>query len=514
MAARAPRPDVAVIGGGIVGTALAADLAGRGARVLLAERAEIAAGASGRNSGVVWYPSDPVLGALYRDTLARYRTLADEVRAELPDGAPERTFGLDDRPAGILLLGTDGAWLQGRAAAIGAANPEFRPAFLDAAALRRLEPGLAGDLAAVRLDIGFPVAPAAAARAFAALARARGADVRMGVPATVVRDGRRAVGVSTADGLTEAGAVVVAAGPWSPELVDPSGAWRPILPFWGVIVELVLASSPRHVLEEADIDAAIDPDAVAPDAADESTGFSLVSVDGRTSLGSTFLPVQPDPRDFEERLRDKGARYLPAIAASSTRGLRACARPLALDGRPLVGPVPGIDGLFIAAGHGPWGISTGPASAAHVAALALGDRRPARPSYRCRDRLRPASANRGSRPPAEGLAPAVGVEQVERGDRPLLPRGRQPLAEPPSRRRRLGRSVVGVDHEDVRRGRVLTRLERHSHRGEPPTIDASIRRVAVHRRDSRRARPAPAGAWVTGGRGISRGRSGRSSRRG
>jgi glycine/D-amino acid oxidase-like deaminating enzyme len=56
--------------------------------------------------------------------------------------------------------------------------------------------------------------------------------------------------------------------------------------------------------------------------------------------------------------------------------VRACARPLALDGRPLVGPVPGVEGLFVAAGHGPWGISTGPASAAHVAALVLGESAP------------------------------------------------------------------------------------------------------------------------------------------
>jgi glycine/D-amino acid oxidase-like deaminating enzyme len=63
-------------------------------------------------------------------------------------------------------------------------------------------------------------------------------------------------------------------------------------------------------------------------------------------------------------------------------GLRACARPLALDGRPLVGPVPGADGLFVAAGHGPWGISTGPASAAHVAALVLGEPDPREPDVR------------------------------------------------------------------------------------------------------------------------------------
>jgi glycine/D-amino acid oxidase-like deaminating enzyme len=43
-----------------------------------------------------------------------------------------------------------------------------------------------------------------------------------------------------------------------------------------------------------------------------------------------------------------------------------------LDGRPLIGAVPGFDGLWIAAGHGPWGISTGPASGRLLADLVLG----------------------------------------------------------------------------------------------------------------------------------------------
>ena len=44
-----PAPDVGIIGAGIVGTALAAELAGRGARVTLYEARTVAAGASGRN---------------------------------------------------------------------------------------------------------------------------------------------------------------------------------------------------------------------------------------------------------------------------------------------------------------------------------------------------------------------------------------------------------------------------------------------------------------------------------
>jgi glycine/D-amino acid oxidase-like deaminating enzyme len=42
------------------------------------------------------------------------------------------------------------------------------------------------------------------------------------------------------------------------------------------------------------------------------------------------------------------------------------------DGRPLLGPVPDRERLFVAAGHGPWGISAGPGSARLVADAVLG----------------------------------------------------------------------------------------------------------------------------------------------
>ena len=47
-----------------------------------------------------------------------------------------------------------------------------------------------------------------------------------------------------------------------------------------------------------------------------------------------------------------------------------------MDGRPFIGPVPGVADLFVCAGHGPWGISTGPASAALAARAVLDGTRP------------------------------------------------------------------------------------------------------------------------------------------
>src|SRR6185295_8976056 len=85
--------EVAVVGGGIAGCSGAALLAEAGASVTLYEREEIAAGASGRNSGVIQHPMDPALVALHEASLALY--------AEL-DG-----FDLPAEPSGLLVVGTD-----------------------------------------------------------------------------------------------------------------------------------------------------------------------------------------------------------------------------------------------------------------------------------------------------------------------------------------------------------------------------------------------------------------------
>jgi glycine/D-amino acid oxidase-like deaminating enzyme len=74
-----------------------------------------------------------------------------------------------------------------------------------------------------------------------------------------------------------------------------------------------------------------------------------------------------------------GGEFVPALADAPVIRIRMCARPQSVDGRPFIGPVANAEGLFVCAGHGPWGISTGPGSAALVVELMLGraDRVPA-----------------------------------------------------------------------------------------------------------------------------------------
>ena len=347
-------PDVAVVGGGIVGCALAALLAEAGAAVRLYEREAIAAAASGRNSGVLQHPLDERLVTLHEASLELYRTLG-------------HGFELPQEPAGVLLLSEDGAALEAGRAEIAARFPELEPEWLEGAALAAAEPGLGPGLFAYRQATGRPVPPAAAAHAWARRAQEAGAELRVGVAVEALeRRGDRVTGVIAGGRLEPAGEVVVAAGPWTAELVVPDGSWRPIAPSWGVNVEVRLAAPPRHVLEQAGVEAIVTSDGGVEEI------FSVVTAGGVSAVGSTFLAEQPDAAAHAPRLLERGARYLPALGRVDGYAARACPRPQSRDGRPLLGPPAGIDGLHVASGHGPWGISLGPGSAQLVADVLLG----------------------------------------------------------------------------------------------------------------------------------------------
>jgi len=347
--------DVAVIGGGIVGTSAAAFLAEAGASVALYERAGLAAGASGRNSGAVQHPVDALPPALHRRTLEMYR--------ELAAGDPE--FRLPERPAGLLIVSADEEGARRATAEMAARSPEVVPAFIDADELRRLEPALAGELSACRLETGYPVAPASATLAFARRAERAGARLITGQEAKPLVEGGRLVGLRLGDGRrVPCDQVLLAAGPWTTELVEGwlAAGSSPVAPLWGLVVGVTLAQPPGHVLEELGIGD------LRPAGA---TLFSLITAGGQSGLGSVFSPTPPDRAALVPALLERGARFVPELAAVAPDGVRTCARPLSFDGRPLIGPVPACEGLFVCSGHGPWGISTGPASASLVVELML-----------------------------------------------------------------------------------------------------------------------------------------------
>jgi D-amino-acid dehydrogenase len=331
--------DVAVIGGGIAGCATAALLAEAGAAVTLFEREAIGAGASGRNSGIVQHPLDPALVALYEDSLALYRALDG---FELPE------------PTGVLVVSDDPS-LAAAHATVAQRFPKLEPAWLEGEHLRAAEPALAPDLYAYRVNAGRPIGPTAATNAWADRARAAGARIVVGEAAYLAPSG----GVLVGGELHPAGVVVAAAGPWTPEAIGGGASW--VRASWGVVAQVRLRNPPRHAIEQAGVEALAEPGG-APESL-----FSIVTTGEISAVGSTFTSERPDAAAVAPGLLERGARYIPELAGAAIEHVRACARPLAADGRPLLGPVPGIEGLYLVTGHGAWGITLGPGSAQLVA---------------------------------------------------------------------------------------------------------------------------------------------------
>jgi glycine/D-amino acid oxidase-like deaminating enzyme len=351
MRSRTAAPDLLIVGGGIIGCSAAAFAAERGASVLLIESDQLAAGASGRNSGAVQHPFDAVLAPLHQETLEIYRQLSDESSG----------FDFPAEPAGLLTLTDDPAAAHARVAELRELEPALAAEFLDADALALLEPMVASGLSAIRLATGYPIPPAAATLAMAARAKRASAQLLTGHPVAAVHDDPA---VTLADGTRlEAAAILVAAGPWSAPLLDPAGVWQPIRPTHGLTVQVALPATPSSVLEEGVVHTVNRP--VGDD--EPAAGliiFSMVSAAGVSTVGSTFLSSAPDPETMAPDLLAHGARFVPALGEAAILRSRVCARPQSIDGHPFIGQLPGRDRVFVAAGHGPWGISTGPASAA------------------------------------------------------------------------------------------------------------------------------------------------------
>jgi glycine/D-amino acid oxidase-like deaminating enzyme len=312
---------------------------------------------------------------LYEETLRLYR------RLEAATGARIAAF---DDPAGLLLVTHHPPVVRALATELGARFPHLGATALEPDELHRLEPALARDVAACRFDMGYPVVPAAPTYAFANWAERLGVTIRLGREARPSLDGDRCIGVEVGGRIEPAAAVVVAAGPWTPQVVDPTNRWRPIEPRWGVVVETLLANPPRLPMEEAEMDEALGTgettggthiaEAGELDATevDPDPEFSLITAAGASAVGSTFLDRRPEPSAWTERLLQRAITFVPGVLDAPIREVRACARPASIDGHPLAGAIPWIRDLYVAAGHGPWGISTGPATARQVADAVLG----------------------------------------------------------------------------------------------------------------------------------------------
>jgi glycine/D-amino acid oxidase-like deaminating enzyme len=80
--------------------------------------------------------------------------------------------------------------------------------------------------------------------------------------------------------------------------------------------------------------------------------------------------VAPDAGAIE-RLQAMCSRLSPVLTGAKVLARQACYRPITRDGLPLIGPVAGVAGAYIATGHSVWGILNAPATGDAMAELIL-----------------------------------------------------------------------------------------------------------------------------------------------
>jgi glycine oxidase len=346
--------DVLIIGGGLIGLAIAFELAQRGAAVRVYERGEPGHGASWAGAGMLApYAErieDEVLLDLCGVSLGLYPAFvqrvveASGVSVELPlDGVVEAAFDaqrLDE--------------LAAFARELTARNVACK--LLDRNESLLAEPALGKHiLGALVIEGQGYVDNRRLGRALLAACRARGVIVQAPVRELAIEcDDRRVLGVRSELGFAPASFVVNAAGAWAAQVPGvPSEARVPVTPVKGQMLAL---AAPVGFLRRA---------TWVPGA------YLVPRTDGRLLVGATVEDAGYDERVTAEavhRLLDAALAAAPSLGAFTVTETWAGLRPGTPDGRPFIGPT-AIDGLLYATGHYRNGILLAPVTADLIASF-------------------------------------------------------------------------------------------------------------------------------------------------
>jgi D-hydroxyproline dehydrogenase subunit beta len=371
--------EVAVVGAGIVGASVARELAARGVDVLLLDAGEVSGGTTGLGEGNVLCSDKDVGPEL--ELCLRGLELYDELEERLGEEARIR------RKGALIVHLDEATWSAEpeRLARLREAGVASR--VVGAGELPELEPELTGDLLGASLfEADLQCDPRAIARALAREAAEAGAEVRTG--ARVARlDGRS---LALADGeRIEAGAVVVAAGPWSAPLAESAGLPLPLEPRKGQLVRL-RGSDPLTgqggsdpLIRHKVVDGSYLGSVTSGEAELQVTTVVETTWDGDVLVGSSRERRGFDTSVDEavsEAMVARAARLFPMVASLPRDAAWAGLRPWLPDHLPAIGPSAAVEGLWLATGHEGAGVALGPVTGRLVAELYCGEPRSADPA--------------------------------------------------------------------------------------------------------------------------------------
>ena len=338
--------DVVIVGAGIAGCAAAWYLTTMGARPVVVERERVAGAASGYAQGGLYIMSGPGMDGpffpLVRESLRMHR--------ELYPVLTEAT-GLDSRLAekDILTVALEHDDLE--ALRVLRAQQEangFTVEWHEGAEVQSLEPGIGpGVLGGMLTRHTWLLDSDTLTHSLMRAAERNGAELRIADAVGLRWDGDRATGVQLSDGSAVACEnVVLAMGPWSAHLREWLGVDVPVRPLKGEILRIRTDAMP----------------AMAHLGWQHS--YMVRKPDGLLWTGTTEdeAGFDRDPSaSAAERIMAGARRVFPAIDRGAVELHTACLRPVAPDNAPIIGPVPGLRGVYVATGAGRKGILAGPA---------------------------------------------------------------------------------------------------------------------------------------------------------
>jgi glycine oxidase len=349
--------DVGIIGGGIIGCAIARTLARRGVSVTVFEERAIGSGATQASAGVlapyVEAHEPGPLQALTVRSLGLYDAFVSAVGDE--SGTP-----IDYARCGSLEVALEDAEA-GRLHQLASRAHGADLTWLDAQAVRDMEPALTGSMVGgvFARAHGYVSAPQLTA-ALAASARAAGA-VFLPIRASAVHPGDRGVSVTLEGAASRRyDRIVVAAGSWASTLEVDGLARSPIRPVKGQLVRLRWRGAPiRRILWS-------------------SLCYVVPQGDGTLLVGATMEDAGFDDRPTAEgvlRLLGAVMALLPDIGRAEFLEARAGLRPASPDGLPLIGRSASSDAVLYALGHFRNGVMLAPLTAALLENVVLGEGR-------------------------------------------------------------------------------------------------------------------------------------------
>ncbi|WP_018130734.1 glycine oxidase ThiO [Effusibacillus pohliae] len=350
--------DVCIIGGGVIGCAIAYYTAKKGLRPLVIEKHTLGSQATQASAGMLGAQvemerPDP----LYRLGL-KSRALYGQLRAELQD-----LCGVDIelRTCGMLRLALSEAERETLLArcdwqTAGGQRAEW----LEDEDLRRDIGDLFGPtFGALFLPDDHQVRSVALLRALAAAASELGAAFLEHTEAIgFLREEDRIVGVETNNGRFAANHVVLAAGAWSGLLSQWAGVDLPVLPVKG---QSVLAATRTPL---------------TPYTVFTHGTYIVPKVTGHTYIGATMERTGFDQTPTLQgivRVLSDAVRILPGLGISGLAGQLVGLRPGTEDGLPFLGEVPGVAGLLVATGHLRNGILLAPITGLVMSELIAGE---------------------------------------------------------------------------------------------------------------------------------------------